>query len=107
MDIYENKKTVLIIIVASIIFAAIVVLLYFLDTSMPWNSLKIVSCIIACFWALLIIPAFRYDFIKLNNMTFEDAFRAGVYIGLCGILLPFLVAPYFGFKYYRKLHIKK
>lgn len=96
----EKLKIKIIVIVASLVLTAIVILLYFLDKSVAWNAHKIISCILVCFWSLMIIPAFRYDFLKLKEMSFEEGFRAGVRIGLHGVVLPLLIAPYFGIKYY-------
>ena len=103
----EKPYVKTIIAIFSIILTGIVILFFALDKSLAWNAHKIISCMLVCIWVSLLIPAFRYDFLKLKEMSFEEGFRAGVRIGLHGIVLPLLIVPYFGIKYYLEIPVKK
>jgi len=107
MTIEDKLTNKIIISVSSVILTAIIVLLYFLDTSLDWNALKITSCIIVSFWSLFFIPSFRFIYLKYKDMTIEQSFKIGLHIAINGFFLPFLLAPYYGLKYYFTKNTKK
>ena len=96
----SSKKNTqkIVVFITSILQVAVVTLLYFLDDSMEWDELKIISCIIVDWWIFFIIPAFAYIFLKLKNMSFERSLAIGAFIGF-NVMLVILFAPYFGAKY--------
>ena len=96
----ETLKMKIVILIYSIIFTAFITMLFFLDKSLEWNTLKITSCIIVDIWCFCIIPSFRYEKLKLDEISFEEAFKQGMSIGASGIFLPLLIAPYYTFLYY-------
>ena len=75
------------------------IFLYFLDDSQEWNSVKIISLIIVNVWIFFTPATFRYLYMlnkdkKLNDWFYGRRMRTGL------ILLPILIAPFLGMKYY-------
>lgn len=96
---HKNNAHKIVVFIISILQVAVVTLLYFLDDSLEWGGLKIISCIIVDWWIFFLIPAFVYICLKLKNMSFEKSLAIGAFIGF-NIMLVILIAPYFGAKYY-------
>ncbi len=96
----DNIKTKIIILIASVALNGVMMLLYFLDQSLEWNSLKIISCIIVNLYLFFIIPSMRLFIKKFNQMDFEESFKLGFRVGYSKAFWPIIIAPYYGIKYY-------
>ena len=99
MKLTERQRKIFIF-AASLLLVAIITLLYFLDDSLVWNGIKISSCIVVDWWALFVIPSFRYVYLKYKDMDVKTSIRIGLNIAINGIMLPIIIAPYYGTKYY-------
>lgn len=97
----DNLKIKSIICFASTMLTAVVTTLFFLDTSLDWNTYKVISCIIVDIWIFSLIPSFRYGFFKLKTMSMKESVDAGLKAA-SGIFLPLLIAPYYAVIYYFK-----
>lgn len=85
--------------IVAILFTGFILTLYFFDTSMDWNILKIISCIIISIWSLFLPQTITYFFFKIKNSDLKYSFKLGLSIGAKGFL-SFLIMPYYGIKFY-------
>ena len=99
----DKAKIKLLILLLSVIITSIVILLYFLDTSLEWNSYKIVSCVVINIWIFFMIPAIRNSYMLNKDKSLEEWFKMGLSFGASRISFPILFAPYYGVKYYLNL----
>jgi len=95
----KQLKQKLFALLAGIILMLVGILLFFMDTSLEWNYLKILSCIIATIWLFFIPPTIMYYDYKSKNSSMQYNIRLGVLIG-SGCFLGILIAPIIGTKTY-------
>lgn len=95
----DNKKIKIISLIISIILTLTAITLFFIDTSLGWVPLKIISCIICCIWVFFLTPTILYIFIRLKNSNLEYSVHFGLKVGTNG-LWEILMTPYFGIKFY-------
>ena len=96
----SERITKLYIFAISTLLTAFTVFLFFLDKSLEWEAIKIISCIIVGVWIFFIIPSFRYVYLKYKNMTRDQFVNISVHIAIYGFILPIIIAPVWGVLYF-------
>lgn len=96
----DSIKIKALILIGSTLLASIGIALYFLDTSMAWSGAKTFSCIIINLWVFFMPAALRGSYCLNKDRTLAEWFLMGFHVGLSGIALPVLFAPFYGIKYY-------
>lgn len=92
-------KCKIITLIISFILVAVLILLFFLDTSLEWNFLKIFSCVVCSIWIFFLPPAILYFAYKMKNSDLEYSVKLGYCIG-AGCFIGLLITPYYGVKSY-------
>ena len=100
---HDKPKNRIMILIASSILTGVLILLFFLDNSLEWNSLKILSCIIVSLWFFFIAPTIRNSYLLNKEKSLNEWFRMGLSFGASGIIFPILLSPFYGIKYYFNL----
>ena len=94
----DNVRTKFLVFLASVVFVGIVVLLYFIDQSRGWDAYKTISCVVINLWIFFLLPSLRSAYLQCGDLA--EWFKKGMDFGAGGIVVPVLLAPYYGFKYY-------
>lgn len=95
----KNFKIKLIASIVAILLLVAVILLYNIDKSMNWDSVKIISCILISLWVSFVPQTIIYYFYKIKNSELEYSVKLGYKIGI-GAFMGLLFAPYYGIKFY-------
>lgn len=103
----KKIKLLLIVLLSSFMLAGLVVLIYLLDPTFVPNLYSIFSLVYITLCAFFIIPTlcFLFSWVKkkYEEMTLEQSFRNGVFIGLYLVsvaILCFLFSPLIGSIWY-------
>lgn len=99
MGLTEKHKK-LIIFIVSLLLVAFITLMFFLDTSLEWNAIKILSCVVVDIWSFFVIASFRYIYLKYKNMTIQQSVAIALHIMIYGFFFPILLSPYYGLRYF-------
>lgn len=97
---FDSLKNKMFILFLSSVFVLVFILLYFLDDWLDWNFYKITSCMIVNLWCFFLIPALRNSYLYNERKSLEEWFKMGFSFGAGGMVLPILLAPFYGIKYY-------
>ena len=85
--------------IISLFITGLVIVLFFLVYN-PWDAYKIIFCVVISILMSFIIPSYRFLYFYLQNATFLDGFRLGMFLGIFGLItVPLVGSPYFGIRY--------